>query len=130
MGAAAIINAFNPGMRGGQALAELIFGLIEPSGRLPVTFARHAGQLPVFYNQLNGQHGHRYADLTQEPLFAFGEGLSYTTVEYAGLELLQREYPLGDTVRARITLNNTGRGRHWKRCRSMCATWSAASPGR
>jgi beta-glucosidase len=108
MGAAAIINAFNPGMRGGQALAELIFGLIEPSGRLPVTFARHAGQLPVFYNQLNGQHGHRYADLTQEPLFAFGEGLSYTTVEYAGLELLQHEYHQGDTVRARITLRNIG----------------------
>ena len=108
MGAAAIINAFNPGMRGGQALAELIYGLIEPTGRLPVTFARHAGQLPVFYNQLNGQHGHRYADLTQEPLFAFGEGLSYTTVEYADLQLLQREYRQSDTVRARITLRNTG----------------------
>lgn len=106
--AAAIVNAFNPGMRGGQAVAELIFGLIEPSGRLPLSFARHAGQLPVFYNQLKGQHGHRYADLTQEPLFAFGEGLSYTTVAYTDLQLLQSEYRQGDTVRARITLRNTG----------------------
>lgn len=107
--AAAIVNAFNPGMRGGQALAELVFGKIEPSGRLPITFARHAGQLPVFYNQLNGQHGHRYADLTQEPLFAFGEGLSYTSVEYADLQILQPEVGLGETVRARLTLTNTGR---------------------
>jgi beta-glucosidase len=109
MGAAAIINAFNPRMRGGQALAELIFGLIEPSGRLPLTFARHAGHLPLFCNRLNGQHGHRYADLTQEPLFAFGEGLSFTTVEPAELELLQRECHQGDTVRTRITLRTNGR---------------------
>ena len=79
MGAAAIIEAFNPGMRGGQAVAELILGLIEPSGRLPISFARHVGQQPTYYNQVRGQHGDRYADLTQEPLFAFGEGLSYTT---------------------------------------------------
>jgi hypothetical protein len=109
MGAVAIINAFNPRMRGGQALAELIFGLIEPSGRLPLTFARHAGHLPLFCNRLNGQHGHRYADLTQEPRSAFGEGLSFTTVEPAELELLQRECHQGDTVRTRITLRTNGR---------------------
>ena len=74
-------------MQGGRAIAELILGLIEPTGRLPITFARHAGQLPVYYNQIRGQHGDRYADLTQEPLFAFGEGLSYTTVEYSDLRL-------------------------------------------
>ncbi|MFD0580127.1 glycoside hydrolase family 3 C-terminal domain-containing protein [Dactylosporangium darangshiense] len=85
--AAAIIEAFNPGMLGGRAIAELLLGLIEPSGRLPISFARHAGQLPVYYNQLRGQHGNRYADLTQEPLFAFGEGLSYSTVEYSDLRL-------------------------------------------
>ena len=107
--AAAIVNAFNPGMRGGQALAELLFGLIEPSGRLPISFARHAGQLPIYYNQIKGQHGRRYADLTQDPLFAFGEGLSYTTVEYTDLQVLQPDLGLDGTVRVRVTLTNTGR---------------------
>ena len=106
--AAAIINAFNPGMRGGQALADLLFGHIEPSGRLPISFARHAGQLPIYYNQLNGQHGRRYADLTQDPQFAFGEGLSYTTVEYADLRVLREDWAQEDSLRAQITLTNTG----------------------
>lgn len=108
LNAAALVNAFNPGMRGGWAVAELLLGLIEPSGRLPISFARHAGQLPVFYNQVIGQHGHRYADLTQEPLFAFGEGLSYTQVEYSDLRLAQAELGPGDTLHAQVTLHNTG----------------------
>lgn len=108
LNAAAIIEAFNPGMQGGRAVAELILGLIEPSGRLPLTFARHAGQLPVYYNQLRGQHGNRYADLTQDPLFAFGEGLSYTTVEYSNLRLDADQVAPDGTIRARITLTNTG----------------------
>ncbi|MBA3906167.1 MAG: glycoside hydrolase family 3 C-terminal domain-containing protein [Pseudonocardiales bacterium] len=106
--AAAIIYAFNPGMRGGRAIAELALGLIEPSGRLPISFARHAGQQPTYYNQIRGQHGNRYADLTQAPAFAFGEGLSYTTVDYSGLRILTPEVGAGDTVRAEITLHNTG----------------------
>jgi beta-glucosidase len=106
--AAALVCAFNPGMRGGLAVAELLFGHIEPSGRLPISFARHAGQLPVYYNQINGQHGHRYADLSQDPLFAFGEGLSYTTIAHSDLAIVQPELGLDDTVRARITLTNTG----------------------
>ena len=61
----AFIWAANPGMRGGQTIAELIYGQIEPSGRLPISFARHAGQQPTYYNQVRGQHGDRYADLTQ-----------------------------------------------------------------
>ena len=77
--AAAIVEAFNPGMRGGRAVAELLLGLIEPTGRLPLSVPRHVGQQPVYYNQVRGQHGDRYADLTQDPLFVFGEGLSYTT---------------------------------------------------
>jgi beta-glucosidase len=87
LGSAAIIEAFNPGMRGGQAIAELILGVVEPSGRLPISFARHVGQQPTYYNQVRGQHGDRYADLTQEPLFAFGDGLSYTSIEYADLQV-------------------------------------------
>lgn len=109
MNAAVIINAFNPGMRGGLAIAEIVFGDVEPSGRLPISFARHAGQQPVFYNQIRGQHGHRYADLTQDPLFAFGEGLSYTTIEYSNLEILEPKLGLTDTIEARVTLSNIGR---------------------
>ena len=106
--AAAIIEAFNPGMKGGQAVAELILGLIEPAGRLPISFARHAGQLPIYYNQIRGQHGDRYADLSQEPLFAFGQGLSYTTVDYTGLRILNESVTAEDAVNAVVTLTNTG----------------------
>ncbi len=108
LGAAALVYAFNPGMCGGRAVAELALGLIEPSGRLPISFARHAGQQPTFYNQLPGQHGTRYADLTQSPAFAFGEGRSYTTVAYADLQVLTPVVAAGDTVHARVTVSNTG----------------------
>jgi beta-glucosidase len=108
LGAAAVIEAFNPGMQGGRAIAELVLGLIEPSGRLPITFARHAGQLPVYYNQIRGQHGDRYADLTQQPLFAFGEGLSFTDIDYSDLRLAADEVGADQTVQARVTLTNTG----------------------
>ncbi len=106
--AAAIIWAGNPGMLGGQALAELIYGAIEPSGRLPISFARHVGQQPTFYNQIDGQHGTRYADLTQSPAWVFGEGLSYTTIEYSNLHLEANTLTEADTVRATVTLTNTG----------------------
>jgi beta-glucosidase len=108
LGAAALIEAFNPGMQGGRAIAELVLGLIEPRGRLPISVPRHAGQLPVFYNQVRGQHGERYADLTQEPQFAFGEGLGYSTVEYADLVLARTAVGRDDVVSAQVTLRNTG----------------------
>jgi beta-glucosidase len=108
LGAAAIVQAFNPGMRGGQAIAELLLGLIEPTGRMPISAARHAGQQPVFYNQTRGQHGSRYADLTQDPLFAFGEGLSYTTVSYDGLSIEEPDVAADGIVRAIVRLSNTG----------------------
>lgn len=106
--AAAVVWVANPGMEGGRAVAELLLGLVEPSGRLPISFARHVGQQPVYYNQIRGQHGGRYADLTQEPAFVFGEGLSYSTVEYSGLRLADAEVGPDDTVRATVTLTNTG----------------------
>lgn len=111
-GTSALLWAPSPGMKGGQAIAEIILGETEPSGRLPITFPRHAGQLPVYYNQIRGQHGNRYADLTQDPAFAFGEGLSYTTFEY-GEPTVTNVPESGmfgetDTVHAEITLTNTG----------------------
>lgn len=108
LNAAAVVQAFNPGMRGGRAIAELILGHIEPSGRMPITAARHVGQQPVFYNQLRGQHGDRYADLTQDPLFAFGEGLSYTTIEYSALTVAEPQLTADGMLRATVTLTNTG----------------------
>ncbi|MFE6996032.1 glycoside hydrolase family 3 N-terminal domain-containing protein [Microbacterium sp. NPDC057659] len=107
-GAAAVIWAANPGMHGGRAVAELISGAIEPSGRLPISFARHVGQQPTYYNQIRGQHGHRYADLSQAPAWAFGEGLSYTTVEYSGLGLVSSSVGLEETLVADVTVTNTG----------------------
>jgi beta-glucosidase len=106
--AAAVIEAFSPGMRGGRAVAELVLGHIEPAGRLPVSVPRHVGQQPTYYNQVRGQHGHRYADLTQEPQFVFGEGLGYTTVEWSGLTLEAAELSPDDVVVAEVTLTNTG----------------------
>lgn len=111
-GTSALLWAPSPGMKGGQAIAEIILGETEPSGRLPITFPRHAGQLPVYYNQIRGQHGNRYADLTQNPAFAFGEGLSYTTFEYGEPTVTNVPesgmFAETDTVHAEITLTNTG----------------------
>jgi beta-glucosidase len=116
--AAAIIWAANPGMQGGRALAELLLGKIEPSGRLPISFPRHVGQQPVYYNQVRGQHGTRYADLTQEPAFVFGEGLSYSQIEYSEVKVSKagessdsvepRAFSVSDTIAATVTLKNTG----------------------
>ncbi|WP_171002888.1 glycoside hydrolase family 3 N-terminal domain-containing protein [Bifidobacterium moukalabense] len=111
-GTSALLWAPSPGMKGGQAIAEIILGITEPSGRLPITFPRHVGQLPVYYNQIRGQHGNRYADLTQDPAFAFGEGLGYTTFEYGEPAITNvpdsGTFAEADTVHAEITLTNTG----------------------
>ena len=98
----ALIAAFNGGMFGGQAIAEARFGLVNPSGKLPISFPRHSGQIPVYYNQLPGWHGGRYVDLPESPLFAFGEGLSYTNFAYRDLRVD------ADTLCVSVTLKNTG----------------------
>ncbi|MEV6494339.1 glycoside hydrolase family 3 N-terminal domain-containing protein, partial [Actinoplanes sp. NPDC051633] len=105
----AVIAAFNPGMRGGRAIAELVLGAIEPCGRLPISVARHVGQQPVYYNQIRGQHGRRYADLTQDPQFVFGEGLSYTTIDYSDLTTERARIGRDEVLRASVRLTNTGR---------------------
>ncbi len=107
--AAAVLELFNPGMHGGLALAEALFGLLNPSGRLTVSFPVHVGQQPVFYSQVRGQHGDRYADLTQEPLFPFGHGLSYTTYAYSNLRLSAPRLAPGETVSVFVDVENTGK---------------------
>lgn len=106
--AAAVLWAANPGMQGGRALAEILLGEVEPSGRLPISFVRHVGQQPAYYNQIRGQHGDRYADLTQAPAWAFGEGRSYSTVQYEDLVLEETTLTASDTIVAHVTVRNTG----------------------
>ena len=105
--AAAIIELFNPGMAGGTALAEALFGDLNPSGKLTISFPYHVGQQPIYYSQVRGQHGNRYADLTQEPLFAFGHGLSYTTYRYDGLRIVSDDLP-GGGVKVAVSVTNAG----------------------
>lgn len=106
--AAALVWIANPGMEGGRAVAEVLLGEVEPSGRLPISFAVHVGQQPTYYNQIRGQHGNRYADLTQRPAHAFGEGLSYTTVEYRSVSVRQAQLFADDTLVVDVELANTG----------------------
>ena len=98
----AVLCGFNGGMFGGQAIAEVVFGKLNPSGKLPISFPRHSGQLPVYYNQLPGWHGGKYCDLPAEPLFAFGEGMSYTTFAYENLTFDK------DTYTVQVEVTNTG----------------------
>ncbi len=106
--APAILEAFNPGMEGGRAIAEAVFGQLNPSGKLTVSFPVHVGQQPVFYNQVRGQHGSRYADLTQEPLFSFGHGLSYTTYRYSNLRLGSPTLSRGQAAAVSVDVENVG----------------------
>lgn len=106
LGAEAIFECFNPGMMGGRALAEAIFGRLNPSGKLAVSVPVHVGQQPVYYNQVRGQHGTRYADLTQESAFSFGFGLSYSRFEYGESRLSSDRLALGDTLKVTVELRN------------------------
>jgi beta-glucosidase len=106
--AGAIIECFNPGMQGGKALAEVLFGDVNPSGKLTISYPRHVGQQPIFYSQVRGQHGDRYADLTQEPLFAFGHGLSYTRFSYQNLRVRTPIVHEGQAVELELELSNDG----------------------
>ena len=111
----AILEAWVPGERGGEAVAEVLFGDTNPSGRLPVTVPRHAGQLPVVYSQprskaywLKEGWGIRYVDLDPAPLFPFGHGLSYTTFDYSNLRLGAKEIRPDGTLDVSVDVRNTG----------------------
>lgn len=80
----ALLTMWYPGGEGGTALADVLFGDYNPAGRLPVSVPRNVGQLPVYYNKKNPR-GHDYVEMSADPLYPFGYGLSYTTFEYSGL---------------------------------------------
>ncbi len=121
--AAAIFECFNPGMEGGRALAEALFGQLNPSGKLTISIPVHVGQQPVFYSQVRGQHGSRYADLTQEPLFPFGHGLSYTNTAIRTCALPRLHSSAGRQRKSWSTWRTAVRGQATRSCRSTCRTW-------
>jgi beta-glucosidase len=111
----AVVEAWVPGERGGEAVAEVLFGDTSPSGKLPVTIPRHVGQLPVTYDQprskahwLKEGWGSRYADLDPTPLFPFGHGLAYTTFGMEDLRLSASEIGRDGALDVRVDVTNTG----------------------
>ena len=103
----AMLWTFCPGMFGGRSVAKILFGDVNPSAKLPITFPQHVGQLPVYYNQLPGWHGEKYVDLPREPLYPFGYGLSYSDFEFVNLEC-KDEVNTGE-VDVRFTVDVTNR---------------------
>jgi beta-glucosidase len=102
----AILMAWYPGQRGGDAVADVLFGDENPAGRLPVTFYREAEKLPPFEDYSMQERTYRY--FTGSPLYPFGHGLSYTEFEYADLELDRAQAGADDSVQVSLRVKNTG----------------------
>ena len=102
----AILFVWYPGMEGGKAVADVLFGDVSPSGKLPLTFPKSLEQLPAFDDY--SMTGRTYRYMTDEPLFPFGYGLSYTTFEYSKLKLEKETLQSGDTLSIQFTVTNTG----------------------
>jgi beta-glucosidase len=102
----AILFVWYPGMEGGRAVADVLFGDASPAGKLPVTFPKSLDQLPAFDDY--SMQGRTYRYLTEEPLYPFGFGLSYSCFEYSDLRLDQTEPALGDSVDVSVNLHNRG----------------------
>jgi len=110
----AVVMSWYPGMEGGNAIAEVLFGDVDPSGKLPVTFPRSADQLPPFVNDQNDvtygyYSGYRYLDKNGfDPRYPFGFGLSYTTFSFQNLTLARSTIAPGGTLHATVDVSNTG----------------------
>jgi beta-glucosidase len=104
----AVIDVWYPGEEGGHATADVLFGASNPSGRLPITFPITEGQLPLYYNHEPTGRGDDYLDLTGQPLFPFGFGLSYTTFAYSDLAISPTEIPASGKATVRCKVRNTG----------------------
>ena len=120
----AILEVWFPGPKGGEAVADVLFGKVNPSGRLPVTVPKSIGQIPIHYNHKAGSgyvkvaEGGRmgslffsggYTDIENVPLFEFGFGLSYTTFEYEELRITEKNVPIDGTVTIEADVRNSGR---------------------
>jgi beta-glucosidase len=117
----ALLEAWHPGIEGGNAVADVLFGAVNPGGKLPVTFPRTVGQVPIYYNHENtgrppdpnNKYTSKYLDLPIGPLLPFGFGLSYTTFEVSGLTMSTTTMPVrsirtGTQLRVSATVKNTG----------------------
>jgi beta-glucosidase len=127
----ALLYAWHPGTMGGPALADILFGKTNPGGKLPVTFPKHVGQIPIYYNHprtgrpatgkeksideipLNAKqsvlgHSSYYLDVGSKPLFPFGYGLSYTSFKYDSLKIVESVLGISDTLHVSVELKNTG----------------------
>ncbi len=104
----AILDVWYPGEEGGNATAALLFGEYNPAGRLPVTFPVSEGQLPLTYNHKPTGRNDDYGDLTGQPLFPFGFGLSYTQFEYSDLTFSRQRFQKEDSTVVRCRIKNTG----------------------
>jgi beta-glucosidase len=102
----AILFVWYPGMEGGKAIADVLFGDTSPSGKLPITFPKSLDQLPPFDDYSMAGRTYRY--MTEEPLYPFGFGLSYSQFEYADLELWSASVNLGESLPIKVTVKNTG----------------------
>ncbi|KAI1206222.1 glycoside hydrolase family 3 protein [Annulohypoxylon truncatum] len=110
---AAVLSAFFPGQSGGQAIADVLFGTVNPGGRMPVTVPKNVGQLPVYYNYKPTAHLVKYLDTESSPAYWFGYGLSYTTFkvsEFAAMinGTVATEFKDGDTITFSATVRNNG----------------------
>jgi beta-glucosidase len=112
--AAAILEAWFPGVQGGNGVADVLFGNVDPSGRLTTTFPRSVGQVPFYYNHFNtgrpgfGEYKGNYVDTATTPLYPFGFGLAYTTFEYGKVGLNSTMLPADGTLTAHVEIKNTG----------------------
>ncbi len=107
----ALLYSFYPGIKGGEAIADILFGKISPSGRLPVSIPRHTGQIPVYYNYKSSYGALNYYDLEKTPLYTFGDGLSYTKFEYSNINLSKKELDknnLDENISITVTVKNIG----------------------
>lgn len=104
---AAILQAWYPGQNGGQAVAEVLFGEVNPSGHLPLTFYRATTDLPDFRDYSMKNRTYKY--FSGKPLYAFGHGLSYTTFAYKNGKLATKSIPADGTVKVSLTVENTGK---------------------
>ncbi len=113
----AIVEAWEPGEHGGEAIADVLFGEFNPSGRLAITVPRSSGQLPAFYNYKpskeywikHGDGNGGYADMPGSPLYPFGYGLSYTQFKYSNLRLGAEKIYSGGNVDVKVDITNTGK---------------------
>jgi beta-glucosidase len=104
----AVVEAWYPGEAGGEAVAGMLFGDENPAGRLPITFPVAEGQLPLVYNHKPTGRGDDYLDLTGQPLFPFGFGLSYAQFKYGDLRLDRTDIHPDETTRLRVRLTQAG----------------------